>query len=186
LAPITDKISPSLPGFPGDLIFLDPVNPGKLTEIQPTAYANAVYIKINDTTGMAIDRGLTEPLNNFDASTAPLATNDVTQGYQQGSMWVNLVGKAFYICVDSTAGAAMWTSGGGASQPSSNTIKLTFPFPDLVWEVIHNAGSVDFTYTIWNDNGDQVWPDRIDQVNGNQFNAVFTAPLSGKIVVSFV
>lgn len=56
-------------------------------------------------------------LNNFAATTAPTATDDENDGYEIGSKWVDTVGEAFYVCVKATAGAAVWSSGGGGSVP---------------------------------------------------------------------
>jgi len=55
--------------------------------------------------------------NNFAATTNPGASNDSTQGYQTGSTWINTVGKAVFICLSATAGAASWTETGGQSEP---------------------------------------------------------------------
>lgn len=51
--------------------------------------------------------------HNFEAAAAPGVTDDVTQGYQAGSMWIiNEAGDAtdgdVYICTDGATGAANW------------------------------------------------------------------------------
>lgn len=51
--------------------------------------------------------------HNYGSDTAPTAADDELAGYSPGSIWVDSTGGDFYICVDATAGAAVWSSGGG-------------------------------------------------------------------------
>ncbi len=55
--------------------------------------------------------------NNFAATTNPGVTNDISEGYTVGSVWINTATDIAYICTDSTDGAAAWTpmSEGGSS-----------------------------------------------------------------------
>ena len=46
--------------------------------------------------------------NKYDATVAPVATDDSTAGYSPGSIWVNLTGNDFYVCVDATVNVAIW------------------------------------------------------------------------------
>ena len=46
--------------------------------------------------------------NNFAATTAPIVSNDFSQGYEVGSMWIDTTANKVYTCVDSTNGAAIW------------------------------------------------------------------------------
>ena len=48
--------------------------------------------------------------NNYNATTAPGASNDTTQGYRRGSQWQNqsVSPVAIYVCTNDTAGAAVW------------------------------------------------------------------------------
>lgn len=55
--------------------------------------------------------GLSEVQNiksNFAATSSPSSTNDNTQGYTVGSLWVNTSAGTVYICVDSTTTNAIW------------------------------------------------------------------------------
>jgi len=58
-------------------------------------------------------------LNKLDATAAPDADNDVDEGYAPGSIWVDVTNDNFYICVDATDGAAVWSSGGGSGSGTS-------------------------------------------------------------------
>jgi hypothetical protein len=49
-----------------------------------------------------------QPLNNYMGNGAPRVTNDNTQGWGIGSIWVDVVNKAKYICVSAATGAASW------------------------------------------------------------------------------
>jgi hypothetical protein len=67
--------------------------------------------------------------NNDIATSAPSVGNDSLQGYAVGSRWVDVTNNIAYICVDSTASAAIWFSGsgggGGAITATSTTIMGT-------------------------------------------------------------
>ena len=64
-------------------------------------------------------------LNKVDATSAPTANDDSADGYQVGSIWIDVTNDIAYTCVDASSGAAVWTQGGGsgfvsaASAPSS-------------------------------------------------------------------
>ena len=45
---------------------------------------------------------------NLAAGAAPTATDDSAAGYAVGSLWIDTTNDAAYICVDATAGAAVW------------------------------------------------------------------------------
>ena len=47
-------------------------------------------------------------LNKLDATTAPTATDDASSDYEVMSIWVDTTADKAYICVDSTATAAVW------------------------------------------------------------------------------
>jgi len=55
----------------------------------------------------------------FDATQAPTVNNDIDEGYEVGSRWVDVTNDKEYVCLDNTDGAAVWTettgAGGGAS-----------------------------------------------------------------------
>lgn len=48
------------------------------------------------------------PNHNYTATAAPAVTDDGDNGYQVGSVWINLTTDNVYMCADATAGAAVW------------------------------------------------------------------------------
>jgi len=48
------------------------------------------------------------PFSNLAATAAPAVTDDNDAGYQIGSRWYDLTNDAEYVCLDTTAGAAVW------------------------------------------------------------------------------
>lgn len=51
---------------------------------------------------------------NLAATTAPGVSDDSTAGYAVGSSWFNLTADKAYVCLDATAGAAVWKEVGGS------------------------------------------------------------------------
>jgi len=45
---------------------------------------------------------------NLSATIDPTVSNDSSQGYSLGSSWINTILKKEFVCVDATAGAAVW------------------------------------------------------------------------------
>jgi hypothetical protein len=62
------------------------------------------------------------PKNNFAAIVGPTTSDDVLDGYTIGSRWVDVVSDTTYTCVDNTAGAANWTTGGGAKGTGGDAV----------------------------------------------------------------
>lgn len=46
--------------------------------------------------------------NKLDATVAPDADNDTTEGYEVGSIWIDVTADEAYRCLDNTDGAAVW------------------------------------------------------------------------------
>lgn len=101
-------ITTPLPGQIGDLVWLDPANPGKLTASKPNSLAIPIYIKINSTSGVKLFDGPIGPYNNFDAITDPSVTDDISLGYSYGSQWINTLNDEMWVLVNPATGAAVW------------------------------------------------------------------------------
>jgi hypothetical protein len=86
---------------------------------------------------------LSGPKKNFTAVVAPTVTDDETAGYSVGSQWVDTVGLMIYFCVDPSAGAAVWsTGGGGASDLESVLIEGNTTNGENI--VLSGGGKIEF------------------------------------------
>lgn len=98
--------------------------------------------------------------NNLVAVGVPTANEDSGDGYDVGSLWVDTVGDAAYICVDSSVGSAVWASmsGGGSSLPVSDTTSIVRDPVDSTKQIRLDAGNigVDTVRTLTMPNSDVV------------------------------
>ena len=53
--------------------------------------------------------------HNLTATTAPATSNDTTENYAVGSIWIDTTNDRAYICVDATTSAAVWKEIGGGT-----------------------------------------------------------------------
>lgn len=51
--------------------------------------------------------------NNLAASASPTTSNDNTEGYAVGSVWIDTTNDTAHVCVDASTGAAVWIQVGG-------------------------------------------------------------------------
>lgn len=107
-----------LPGDPGDIVWVDPDVPGKLTNVKPASLAIPVYIKIGDYIGVKLYQGPIGPVNKFNSTTDPTPNDDALSGYSVGSQWINLITGIAWILVDATPGAAMWSETSSITGPT--------------------------------------------------------------------
>ncbi len=109
---------PTLPGNPGDVLYLSTTVPGKLTATKPDNLAMPLFIKINNTSAVKLSQGsLSGPLNNLTSIVPPTIYDDEAFGYSYGSLWINIGTNTAYICINPTTGNANWQIlgvGGGA------------------------------------------------------------------------
>lgn len=64
----------------------------------------------------------------INATVAPTVTDDKDSGFAVSSVWVDVAANKAYVCVDSTAGAAVWvdtTATGGGGDPTSDIAEAT-------------------------------------------------------------
>ena len=79
----------------GNVIVFPPGSPGQVLVPNPDPDGPPVTWK-------------TEIKNNFSATTDPTVNDDDFDGYSAGSLWINVVTPAVFICSSSSAGAATW------------------------------------------------------------------------------
>jgi len=72
-----------------------------------TAFAN---LNADLLTAIAAAAGGSDALHKFDATADPTVDDDSGDGYSPGSRWINTSTPAAFICLDASAGAAVWTS----------------------------------------------------------------------------
>jgi len=75
--------------------------------INTTAVPPTVFQCVDATTGAAVWRQINQ-LNNLAAAVAPVAGDDVADGYDVGSIWIDTVLENVFICIDPAAGVAVW------------------------------------------------------------------------------
>lgn len=81
---------------------------------------DTAWICADASSGAAVWDRVDGPLNNFMATSDPTANDDSGDGYEVGSLWVNITSDAGFICVDASSGAAVWNPLGGSGWPFSD------------------------------------------------------------------
>lgn len=82
-------------------------------------------------------------LNKLDATTAPTVNDDSGDGYEVGSIWIDVTNDLIYQATDATIGAAVWkclSSVINDDAPSDGTI---YGRKDGIWAMI-SIGSLSF------------------------------------------
>lgn len=80
--------------------------------------------------------------NNFAATADPTVSNDVTQGYSAGSVWINTADGRAFLCYSAAKGAAVWqndaNSGnlGQQAAPAAKTVSGVLAAADLIGGII--------------------------------------------------
>jgi len=124
--------------FSGNLNTAVGVLPSQVAYFKPTANSEVGVDAISGTVGeigirstfsvteIATQTTTTASItNNLAATTAPTVTDDSGSGYAVGSEWVNTASGSVYICVDATAGAAVWSQVDGAATGTQNNYIAT-------------------------------------------------------------
>jgi hypothetical protein len=66
--------------------------------------------------------GVTWQLNKLDATAPPGVGDDANDGYTVGSIWIDVTGDDAFICVDATAGAAVWNPFEAAGEAGASAV----------------------------------------------------------------
>lgn len=82
------------------------------------------------------------PLFKRDATSAPTVNADTNAGYSVGSRWFDVSANKEYVCLDASAGAAVWseTTGGGGSSGAlwryldATNLPSGAAAPEAVWQ----------------------------------------------------
>ena len=92
----------------------------KLTGIEDSATTDQTDAEIRTAVDAATDSnvltdalkskldGLIGGTNKLDATVAPTATNDNTEGYEVGSIWIDITNDEAYRCLNNATAAAVW------------------------------------------------------------------------------
>jgi len=92
-------------------------------------------------------------INELAATVAPVVTNDSSQGYSVGSLWIDITSGEVYRCVDNTVGAAVWaeTSLSGlapvATSGSATDLTVGTLSIDRIGDLSITSGKLDGTIT---------------------------------------
>ena len=96
--------------------------------------------------------------NNLAGTVAPVVTDDADSGYEILSVWADVTADAAYICVDSSAGAAVWLniSSSGVSDHGSLTglTNSGDDHPHYSSHIVMGSGITDPPEPVWNTDGD--------------------------------
>lgn len=125
--------------------------------------------------------------NNMNATTAPGASNDNTEGYVQGSLWFNTISNTLYVALSVGTGAAVWDAvspGGGAGYDTIQSVGTPVAQEDTI--------NFSTLFTVTDDPGvaTDVDIDVVDLANDNTFittltnNATFQTNVNNFVTVS--
>ncbi|MCK4522079.1 MAG: hypothetical protein KAU20_05880 [Nanoarchaeota archaeon] len=110
------------------------------------------------------------PKHKLDATTAPTVNDDTTAGYTVGSLWADVTNDNLYVCIDATAGTAIWKETTGLLEDETA--------PKLGAEFNAQAHSIVFTEQVLTSGAAIAW----NLVNGNK--AILTAAHNFTITIA--
>lgn len=151
----------------GEIVKADPLN-DEFNAIQ-TAFNSGSGHTHDGTTGegpkisllssivgiLPVENGGIGGLNKLDATTNPTINDDELDGYVAGSLWVDATNDLLYVCVDPTAGAAIWVSYQEYSTALASISSLTVTANKILYttgtDVYSSTALTPFARTILDD-----------------------------------
>lgn len=111
-------------------------------EVDETSIADERILEYDTTSGKLIyvDKptgGGGGYFNKLDGTTAPTVNDDSADGFEVGSLWLDITNSKVYQCLDATTGAAVWidlTNTGSGSLPTTATDNLILVSDSLAAE----------------------------------------------------
>lgn len=92
------------PTVSSTLIQYTPTTPADWPDPDPTLVSDA--LDKNASRIYSLENNIKQ--NKFDATVAPAVSNDSSEGYSVGSVWIDITGDESYKCIDASVGAAAW------------------------------------------------------------------------------
>ena len=103
---------------------------------------------------MSVTKPRLEDSNRRIDTVDPVATNDTTQGFQNGNIWINVTTPEAFILVDNSVGAAVWTSITSGGVPVLPFAIDTFSDGETTPQLIGSGSAItSITFTASYDNG---------------------------------
>lgn len=120
---------------------------GQVTNEDPDLFSSGTnFVTTASLTEAIVGLDANLPKNAYNKSSDPGATDDSAAGYTEGSIWINESDDDAFICVDSTASAAVWTeitdAGGGSGDvvgPASSTDEAIARFDSTTGKLLQNS-----------------------------------------------
>lgn len=73
------------------------------------------------------------------ADANPSSSNDSTQGFRYGSVWINRLDGTAFLCTDAGVGGAVWTELGSVTDLVSEFVTLRDNFRKLLLALMHEG-----------------------------------------------
>lgn len=95
-----------------------------------------------------------EDSNNRIDTVDPVATNDTSEGYQNGNIWINVSTPEAFMCIDNTLGSAVWASITASGTPTLPFEIASFSDGESTPQLIGTGSAItSITFTASYDNG---------------------------------
>ena len=115
---------------------------------------------VSDNSGNGVDLQSFGVQKTNSTTIDPTASNDSSSGYSVGSRWWNTSTDEEFVCLDASAGLAVWTStttssgGGGSTGPAGNTVWVAdasvsssvYPISNIRYVPLRNGNTDSLEY----------------------------------------